>query len=98
MQAPTAPTLVNESSDDSRLPNPATANYSNVQIVCRINAPNKAPQNATAKGGAGIKRPSSASRIHFHSNVAGPCFKSKEHSTAQKNSLRVNPRSSFMSI
>ena len=34
--------LANDSeSFDSRIPNPATANYSNVQIVCRINAPNK---------------------------------------------------------
>lgn len=60
------PTSVVETSFDSRLPNPASANNSNVQIVCRINAPSKqSTLAAICKGASAIKRPNSASRIHF---------------------------------
>ena len=90
--------LANDSeSFDSRIPNPGTANYSNVQIVCRINAPNK-PPSQTKTALTGLKRPNSACRISFHS-AAAPSFKGKDNSTPSiKSQVKLNPRSSFMSV
>ena len=73
-----APSMV-ESSFESRVPNPTSLNYSNVQIVCRINAPNKAPQQTSASKASAIRRPNSASRISFNS-AGGIAFKGKESS------------------
>ena len=64
-----------DSSFDSRMPNPGSnqANYSNVQIVCRINGPNKVQGVSKASAAAAlIKRPNSASRIHFMASGGGP--------------------------
>ena len=70
----------NSNSTTSRmapLMNPTNANYSNVQILCRINAPNKAMQGTSKTSMSGAKRPNSASRITFQAG-SGPAFKGKE--------------------
>ena len=87
-----------ESSFDSRMQPQPSGNHSNVQIICRINAPSK--QSSTFSVKAGVKRPNSATRIHFASNLTssqGPSFKGKEQPT--RNVLKlVNPSRSFVSV